>query len=377
MEVNGFGLLFLVSVAALAPSTAGAQGMRPPSPPQQPRPEEPVDQPDRQAQQHLAEGIRLTRAGEFSQAIPNFLAARGKARDTFALEFNLALCYVGTRQFQPAIAILAHIRGAGKHAADVDNLLAQAYIGNHEDAPALQAIEAAAALAPSDQRLYLLTAEACLDEGLTELGLHVIGIGLTNLPNAPRLLFERALLRSRMDRTELAAQDFRLVVQLAPGSDVADIASAQQALLAGDIPAVIRVTRKAIAAGRSHYLLLTMLGEALLRSGVTPASAADFAEAQNALERAVELRPTYSGAHVSLARVYLLNGRVDDAIGHLEAARRLAPGDRAIYPALASAYRKAGRMEQAKEVLAALSELNRQDVEKIRAAPDHAGYVGH
>jgi predicted Zn-dependent protease len=174
----------------------------------------------------------------------------------------------------------------------------------------------------------------------------------------------------------LADQDFQAVRKLAPGSDIAYIADAQQALLSGDIPEAIQACRQGIATGHSHYLLLTMLGEALLRSGVTPASGQDFAEGQAALERAVELRPNYSSARISLARFYLLSGKADDAILHLEEARQRDPRNRAIYPPLAEAYRRTGRADQAKQTLAALAELNRLEIERIRSSSDgHAGYM--
>ena len=362
----------------------GAAQMRPPqqTPVQPGPPTQSAPPPDRsgegrqQAQQELLSGIALTRSGQFVQAIPHFLAARGQVTDTFALEFNLSLCYVGTRQFPQAIAILTHIHGAGRHAADVKNLLAQAYVGDHQPAPALKALEDAAKLSPADEKLDLLVSEACLDEGLADLGAEVLGVGLGNLPNDPKLLFERGLIRSGLDQMDLAEQDFQLVRKLAPGSDIAYIADAQQALLSGDIPAALKACREGIAAGQSHYLLLTMFGEALLRSGATPASGQDFAEGLTALVRAVQLRPNYSSARISLARFYLLSGKVDDAIFHLEEARQRDPRNRAVYPPLAEAYRRAGRPDQVKQTLAALAELNRLEIERIRSSSDgHAGYM--
>ena len=370
----------LLSGGILAISAAQ---MRPPqqTPVQPGPPTQSAPPPDRagegrqQAQQQLLSGIALTRSGQFVQAIPHFLAARGQVTDTFALEFNLSLCYVGTRQFPQAIAILTHIHGAGRHAADVKNLLAQAYVGDHQPAPALKALEDAAKLSPADEKLYLLVSEACLDEGLAELGAQVLAVGLGNLPNDPKLLFERGLIRSHLEQTDLAEQDFQMVRKLAPGSDIAYIADAQQALLSGDIPEALKACREGIAAGHAHYLLLTMLGEALLRSGATPA-AQDFAEGLAALERAVQLRPNYSSARISLARFYLLSGKVDDAILHLEEARQRDPRNRAVYPPLAVAYRRAGRTDQAKQALAVLAELNRLEIERIRSSSDgHAGYM--
>jgi len=329
-----------------------------------------------QAEDELRSGIALTRQGRFQQAIPHFLAARGHVGESFALEFNLALCYVGTRQFAPAIEILTHVEG-GRHAAELDNLLSQAYAGNHQPEAALKAFQKAAALAPNDEKLFLLAAEACFDEHYYELGERMIDTGLRGLPNSARLLFERGLLRSQLDETELANRDFEQARKFAPDSDIGYISAAEQTLLSGDVQATIRAARAGVAAGHPHYLLLTMLGEALLRAGATPATPNEFAEARSALERAVAARPGYSSAHVALGRVYLAERRLPDAIAQLEAGRQLDPRSRAVYSALATAYRQSGQPDKAREAIATLAELNREEAARIGSAEGgHSGYSG-
>lgn len=324
----------------------------------------------------LETGIALTHQGRFQEAIPHFFAARGHVGESFALEFNLALCYVGTRQFAPAIEILTHVEG-GRHAAEVDNLLSQGYVGNHQPEAALKAFQQAAALAPNDEKLFLLAAEACFDEHYYELGERMIDTGLHGLPNSARLLFERGLLRSQLDETELANRDFEKARELAPASDIAYISDAEQALLTGNVQETIRAARAGVAAGHPHYLLLTMLGEALLRAGATPATPNEFAEARSVLERAVAARPGYSSAHVALGRVYLAERRLPDAIAQLEAGRQLDLRSRAVYSALVTAYRQSGQPEKAREAIAALAELNREEAARIGSAEGgHSGYSG-
>jgi tetratricopeptide (TPR) repeat protein len=333
-------------------------------------------QTDQQAESDLRTGITLTREGQFQQAVPHFLSARGRVTETFALEFNLALCYVGTREFPQAIQILKQLSGA-KPSAEVDNLLAQALIGAGQQQPALKALQAAAALTPKNEKLYLLVSEACLDEGFHELGIQVLNIGLQNLPESARLHFERGLFRSQMDERSLANQDFDVAEKLSPGSDIAYIAAAQQAFLTGDIQKVIRTAREGISHGHDHYLLLTMLGEALLRAGATPATPGDFREAQAALEKAVAKRPAYSSAHIALGRIYLAQQHTEEAVAQLESAKQFDPRNRAVYSALATAYRRAGQPEKARAALAILADLNRQDAARIGSASGgHAGYTG-
>ena len=324
------------------------------------------------AEAELREGIALTSRGQFDQAIPHFLAARGQVTNTFALEFNLALCYVGTRQFKDAIRILELLPAQAR----TRSLLAQALVGDHQEQAAWKAFSEAAALAPSDESVYTLVSQACLDEALPGLARKVLQTGLANLPNSAKLHFQKGVLESQQDDAETAAREFQRVQSLAPGTEIAYIAQAEQALYTGRMPDVIRAAREGIQKGYQHYLLLTMLGEALLRSGATPDTPGEFNEAQAALEKAVAARPSYPSSHIALGRIYLMLGHTADAVTQLEASRRLDPRNKAVYPPLAAAYQRSSQPEKAKEALAALAELNKEDAARIRAADGgHAGYV--
>ena len=124
-------------------------------------------------------------------------------------------------------------------------------------------------------------------------------------------------------------------------------------------------------------MLLTLLGEALLRSGTTLGQP-EFEEARGALERAVSERPDYASSQLTMGKLYLMEGRLNEAITHLEAARQLNPGNTAIYSNLATAYRKQGNLPKAQDVLSMLSKLNLEQAEKIRDASGDrkASYAG-
>ena len=114
----------------------------------------------------------------------------------------------------------------------------------------------------------------------------------------------------------------------------------------------------------------------LRNAGATPATLSEFAEARGVLEQAVAKRPTYSSSRISLGRVYLALGRNSDAIAQLEKGRRLDPRNKAVYPPLAAAYQRSSMPGKAKEALAALAALNREDAARIGEADGgHAGYV--
>ena len=223
---------------------------------QVPSPRQPVSGPDRanqsiaqnasstslrsesaQARDDLERGTALTRQGRFKEAIPHLLAARGRVRNEYALEFNLSLCYVGLGEYKKAIEVLDGLRRQGHENADVENLLAQAYIGNDNHNDALAALERGAAISPQNEKLFTFVADACTDNQDFELGLKVVEIGLRHLPQSARLHYERGKFLTQLDQFDRARMDLELASKLGQGSEIGYLAAAYENLLGGDIPA--------------------------------------------------------------------------------------------------------------------------------------------
>jgi tetratricopeptide (TPR) repeat protein len=316
----------------------------------------------------LQTGIALTRQGHFQEAIPHLLAAQGRVSEEYAADFNLALCYVATSQPKPAIQVLNTLRGNGHHTAAVENLLAQAYVAGSEPDKAFDALRQAAALTPQDEKLYLFITDACMDHKAYALGVKVADLGLQNVPASAHLLYERALFLAYQDRLDLAKKDFDRAREVAPGSDTSYMSAGQENLLEGNIPEAIHAAREGVEKFKDNYVLLQLLGEALIHSGVEPGQP-EFAEAQAALEKSVALHPDYSHSQIALGKMYLMGDRLDDAIAHLEIARQLEPENTSIYSHLATAYRRKGDPKQAQKMLSILASLNDEQAAKIRSGP--------
>jgi predicted Zn-dependent protease len=329
------------------------------------------------ADAELQTGTALTRKGLFREAIPHLLAARGRTANEYAVNFNLALCYVAINQFKPAIDLLNSLRSAGHEGADVENLLAQAYIGNAQPQQALASLQKAAALSPQNEKLFAFVAEACRDHFDYSLGLKVVDIGLQNLPRSGRLHYERAMFLTQLDQFDRAKPEFELVGKLAPASEISYLATAHEALFEGDISGAIRGAREGVKHGYENPVLLTVLGEALIRSGVSSGQP-EFTEGQTALEKAVTQRPNDPASQIALGGVYLTAGRLSDAIAHLETARQLEPANQSVYANLAKAYQRHGDIQQAQDALATLQKLNQALADRINAAPGDRkmGYAG-
>ena len=332
---------------------------------------------DSQAEAELQKGTVLTRAGSFAEAIPHLLAARGHVSNDYAASFNLSLCYVATGQPAQAIPILTALRSAGHDNVDVNNLLAQAYVGDGQNQKALEALQAASRLAPENEKLYLFVADACMAKQEYALGLQVVDLGLDHLPNSAHLHYQRGMFLALLDELDAGKKDFDQASKLAPESDIAFVAATQKAMFEGNVSAALRAAREGVKKGHQHYQLLTLLGEALLRSGIAPGQP-DFTEAREALQRSVAEHPDYAGSQLALGKLNVLENRLDDAIVHLETARQLNPNNTSVYANLAAAYRKRGNLQQAQNMLAVLAQLNQAQAEKIRSAPGErkAGYAG-
>jgi tetratricopeptide (TPR) repeat protein len=224
------------------------------------------------------------------------------------------------------------------------------------------------ALTPKDEKLYLFVSDAFLKHEDDGQSLHVIELGLERIPESARLHYERGYLLSARDDIDDAKAEFERAARLAAGSEIGYLAEAQEDLLTGNLTEAIRVSRAASAEGKEDYQLLAILGEALIRSGATPGQR-EFAEASEALEKSVAARQNYASSQIALGHVELLADRFDEAIVHLEIARRLSSRNCAVYSLLAVAYRKSGRPDQAQAMLTILAKLNQEEAQRIRTAP--------
>jgi predicted Zn-dependent protease len=299
----------------------------------------------------LRSGVALIHQGRLEEAVAHLQRAHG-----YAAGFNLALCYLGLGEYSKAVNGLEALRASGHDNADVNNLLAQAYIGETQSAKALDAFHRAMAQTPKNEKLYAFIADACTDQKNFDMGLRVINEGLKNLPDSARLHYEKAMFLAQLGNDMESQSEFARAAKLAPATDIAYLALAQKNLFAGNVPEAVRVAREGIRAGDNDPVLLDLLGEVLIHAGAMPGEQ-EFAEAQALLERAVAQKPNYSPAQIALGKLYLMSNRPADAVAHLEAGQRLEPRNRSVYTSLAEAYRKLGEKEKAREMMEELGKL--------------------
>jgi Flp pilus assembly protein TadD len=307
-------------------------------------------------QRELDIGADLTRRGSLQEAIPHLLAAQKAGADPYATAVNLGICYLGSGRNKEAIAVLESLRASGSRTSTVDKLLAQAYVADGQRKAAYGVFAEASAANPKDESVYEFFADACTDHQEYALGLLAVDRGLQELPDSARLHYERAVFLARLGRLEEGKPEFDRAAQLEPSGYIGYLALVQKDLYEDDLAAANEVLHRAIKAGHRDYQMLSLLGTVLLHEGAAPGQP-EFAEAQAALEESAKDRPDYSATQIALGKVYLMQGRFQDAVDRLEMARNLEPDNPAVYANLASAYSRLGDRAKARQMEAQVGRL--------------------
>lgn len=305
-------------------------------------------------------GFALARHDLSKQAIPYFQAVRQSFPDSYNVGFNLAVCYVQSTNYSQAIEVLRGLADRGHKTSEQQNLLAEAYEGNQQTQAAIDTLREATLLAPTDEDNYLDLAALCMNHDSFDLGMEVVNVGLHYRPQSGRLIFERGLLHAMLNQFELAEQDFQQAAELAPENNFSYIGLGVSYMQTGDLPQAITVLRQRTRLKPDDSVLQYLLGEVLIRSGAK-AGDASFEEARTALEKSIKLNPNFPESRVALAKIYLKENQIEDAVAHLEKARTLDPKNQAACSQLAIAYRRQGKPELAKQMLSSLKELNEQE----------------
>ncbi len=305
-------------------------------------------------------GLMLAQHEMFPEAIPFFQSASVKDPDSYDTAFDLAICYIETKQFPQAIATLNNLAGQGHKTAELYNLLSEAYEGNQQTQQAIDALRAAIELAPQDENSYVALTALCAKYKAYDLALEIIQTGLRDHPQSYRLIMQRGVIYAMQEKYDLAEQDFLLTSRLAPQQNLSDMALGVNYQAKGDLAKAIEMLRQRSKEKPNDAMFQYLLGADLIRSGAADHSP-EFAEAREALEKSVKLDPKLVPARVELGMIYLREDRLDDAIQHLEVAHALDPKDKAACAQLAVAYRHQGKRDQALAILKTLKQLNEEE----------------
>jgi tetratricopeptide (TPR) repeat protein len=305
-------------------------------------------------------GLSLAQSNQPERAISYFELVRQHYSDSYNAAYNLVVCYIADKRYPDAIALANQLVAHNRETEDLDNALAEAYEENHETERAIAALRRAIELKPQDEDNYLDFANLCINHRDFDNGLKVIAVGLSAVPHSSRLIFERGVLYAMQDRFDLAESDFQQSSRLAPETDFGTVGMGVTYLETGNASKAIDLLHQKLKETPNDASLLYLLGEALMRNGARNGEP-QYAEAQASFEKTVQLNSALCLPHVALGEIYLDQGRFNDAIVQLERARAIDPKEKSAYSHLAVAYRRAGKLEEARQTLNLLKDLHQRE----------------
>lgn len=308
----------------------------------------------------FAAGVLLGRAGAHADAAAFFERARQGHDDPYAAAYNQVLMLVEAGRHDAAIRVATTLIAGGDQPPELYSLLSRAHLGAGRIKDAYDALRTAVRLEPANEAHYIDLAMIAIDHENYDLGLEIVAVGLQYRPGSAKLHLQRGVLFAMKGQVERAEEDFDRARQAAPRDPVPDVALAMAWMQTGRLAQAIELLRGRAAAGQSAPVVFYMLGLALVRSGIDPAGEAG-AEAVDALRTAVALSPGLAPAHAELGKLLLKRGDLETAVPQLEKAVALDPESSAPAYLLAQAYRRIGRMDAARALLARVSELNARE----------------
>jgi Tfp pilus assembly protein PilF len=151
-----------------------------------------------------------------------------------------------------------------------------------------------------------------------------------------------------------AEQIFRSIVESEPRAHPAWNALSVVAVRSGFPELALERAKHALELDRRNPRYLNNLGVAYGELGL-------FADCEQALRRALKVKPAYAEGHFNLGKVLHKQGRRDEALRAYERAYAMEPEFPGLRTALLHMYCKTGRAERARAVIAALEEAGGED----------------
>ena len=313
---------------------------------------------------HFAAGKMLAGRQAYAAAASEFGLARQSYRDPYAAGYNQALAYFKAGDFPKTLETANQLLNQGNRTAELANLAGNAYLKNKQPKEAYNALRLATGLDPKNEDSYVDLCSLTLDIDNYDLGIEIADLGLSHLPDSVRLYLQRGVLRAMKGEFDGAQQDFAAAARLAPHEVSPQVSEGVLAMQMGRLDQSVEILRRATALSPENYLAEYWFAEALLRSGVAPASKAGD-EALSALEASVRANPAFWHSHADLGKVMLERGNVDSAIRHLEKAASLNPTATSPLYLLAQAYRRKGDQQRAQALIARVSKMQAEDREAL------------
>lgn len=210
---------------------------------------------------------------------------------------------------------------------------------------ALDLLRGAIVADPKNRDAYLDFARLAYEHASVQVGIDMLNIGLSKLPNDAELYFARGVLLAQNGQMEQTMADLDRASALDPHLSFVGTAQGIAASQAHQFAKAEQHLREQTRQHPSDATAWYLLAEALADQPLEPGSA-KHAEMLHAAEEAVRLDPRSGEAHAQLAAIYLRGGDARKAIDECNAALAINAEDPQTLYQLLLATRKTGQKDQ-------------------------------
>lgn len=309
----------------------------------------------------LQYGACLARENETQRAMSVFQRLLAVDPNNVQARRGLAATQLKSERAQDALETLSPVLQRGDADLPTMRLAAAAYEANQDTPQAVKILRDAIARDPSNVDLYIDFANIAFTHQSFEAGIKMMNVGLKLQPRSAALYVARGVLYVQLALYDKAEADFDRAQELDPQQG---LSAAAQGLMAtrensGDSKRALADLRARLRKTPNDPFLWS-LEASLLSENAAEVSSPDFQEAMQAAKKSVALRPTLAPAHDILAKLYLREGKIDQALRECQSALRYDPRDQAALYHLIMVLRRKDRKEEIPELLKRLAQLRQE-----------------
>ena len=211
-----------------------------------------------------------------------------------------------------ALATLAPLLGSGAPDVATLELASAAYEDDHKTDRAVDLLQRAISLDPSNVDLYLDFANlSCVHQSF-QVGIDVVNDGINLQPNAAPLYFARGVLLVQVGKYDQAQSDFEKAYALDPNQSLSVAAQGLAAVNANDLDRALATVQASLIKKPNDPILLYLQADVLIQQGAGPGTP-NFELAMRSAKKAVSLRPTLGscprGAGKTISATGTVSGR--------------------------------------------------------------------
>jgi tetratricopeptide (TPR) repeat protein len=312
----------------------------------------------------MAYSICLAHLSRASEAMAHFQQLLALRPADATVRYDLALLQWHSGSGSDALAMLQPALDAGTANSGILRLAAAIHEANNETPQAVELLRAAIIRNPGEEASYVDFATLSFTHGSYAVGIDIVNLGLTKLPDSAALYMARGVLYGQNGDFDKAMSDFELAHKLDPGYSLTataeGIAQSQRHHHEEALENFRRQVREHPKDAFGYYLL----AEALSWSpsdAKQESSQKSFSEAISAAKTSIDLDPHLAQAYDLLASLYLQTDQPEQAVQICRAVLRMTPKDQQAVYNLMLALRKTGAKEELKGLVQKLTELRKEE----------------